>query len=215
VSLGLTNNISSAKHSNGQLRRPLLTASQTSVDSARISHSISLQQTKEVHWQSQLPTAAAMTVVAPAPSADGAVPLAMALPQGGPHVGPIAAAAIAAMGVAVQNGDFPAAEAIGAAAPVNLAWPKHALQNFRPLSDGTQAAVFVADVAPAWAHLVPDLQQGQDEQVAVAVKRAHIRNSLGAAAKRIVGVIRQHCFPVPVMGPCLVDPACRSASSLL
>jgi hypothetical protein len=53
------------------------------------------------------------------------------------------------MAVAVQRGDFAAAEAIGAAAPVHLALPREALSNFRPLAEGAQAAVYCAQLAPA------------------------------------------------------------------
>lgn len=109
-----------------------------------------------------------------------ASPLTAPPPNPGSQIQLDAAAAVAAMGAAIKAGDFSAAEAAGAVAPVNLAWPKDALQNLRPLSDGAQAAVFAADVAPAWSHLVPDLKQGKDPLLTVAVKRAHIRHSQGA-----------------------------------
>lgn len=124
-----------------------------------------------------------MTVMAPHLASDGTA----AVPPPPTPLTPAGAscdvgAAIAAMATAVQCGDFAGAEALGAAAPLHLALPKHAVLNLQPLSLGAQAAVFTADLAPDCAHLLPGLALPASHTgggLTVAVKRAHIRDSAG------------------------------------
>ncbi|KAL4860264.1 Protein kinase and PP2C-like domain-containing protein [Chlorella vulgaris] len=127
-----------------------------------------------------------MTVMAPHLASDGtaAVPPPPApLSRAGASCD--VGAAIAAMATAVQCGDFAGAEALGAAAPLHLALPKHAVLNLRPLSVGAQAAVFTADLAPDCAHLLPGL----------ALPASHTGGGLTVAHPHLVRLLGARLLP--------------------
>ncbi|KAI3439126.1 hypothetical protein D9Q98_001534 [Chlorella vulgaris] len=154
-----------------------------------------------------------MTVMAPHLASDGTA----AVPPPPTPLTPAGAscdvgAAIAAMATAVQCGDFAGAEALGAAAPLHLALPKHAVLNLQPLSLGAQAAVFTADLAPDCAHLLPGLALPASHTgggLTVAVKRAHIRDSADLHRFRREAALLaqlQHPHLVRLLGARLLPP---------
>ncbi len=128
-------------------------------------------------------------------AATAAAPAAAFAPGGSKQAadsGAAVEAAISAMAAAVQRGDFAGAEAAGAAAPANLALPRSCLSGLRPISEGAQAGVYAAQLAPA--RLVASLEGGSGEldaeelegSLAVAVKKPRIRETAGASAGWVV-----------------------------
>lgn len=102
--------------------------------------------------------------------------------------GAAVAAAISAMAAAVQCGNFAAAEAAGAAAPAHLALPRGCLSGLRPISEGAQASVYAAQLAPARLVAAAESDGGSlhptdpEGSLAVAVKKPRIRETAGAWA---------------------------------
>lgn len=159
---------------------------------------------------------------APQAAAVGAAALPPAGGGGGKNGPPSVADAIASMATAVQRGDFAAAEAVGAGAPVNLALPRAALRNRRPLSHGAQAAVFAAELCPA--RLVATVDGGSssddgerhgsgmagDGCLAVAIKKAVIRESADLDRFRreaaLLAQLRQHPHVAHLLGARLLPP---------
>ena len=121
-----------------------------------------------------------MTAAAAAAADSGAATRATPLKQQQQQAGAAVEAAIASMAAAVQRGDFAAAEAAGAAAPVHLALPRAALTGLRPLSEGAQACVFRAHLAPA--RLLSTVLHGGEESTGAAA--AGPEGSLEVALKR-------------------------------
>ncbi|KAI7839657.1 hypothetical protein COHA_006466 [Chlorella ohadii] len=151
-------------------------------------------------------------------AATAAAPAAAFAPGGSKQAadsGATVEAAISAMAAAVQRGDFAGAEAAGAAAPANLALPRSCLSGLRPISEGAQAGVYAAQLAPA--RLVASLEGGSGEldaeelegSLAVAVKKPRIRETADLERfRREVALLAQlrHPHIVHLLGARLLPP---------
>lgn len=141
-------------------------------------------------------------MTAPSAAAPGASPLPAGPKQGADQAGTDVSAAIAEMAVAVQQGDFAAAEAAGSRAAVPLALPRHCLRRVRPISEGAQAAVHAAELSPA--RLVAGPADGLSGEaleggMAVAVKKPVIRESAGGWVEGLAGL--RCCSAVLLLAP--------------
>lgn len=107
------------------------------------------------------------------------------------------AEAISQMALAVQNGDFSRAEALGEVAPVPLSIPKASLRPVRPISEGAQATVSEAEM------------ELSGTSRPVAVKRARIREAQDLVRFRDeveLLAAAQHPHVVELVGARLLPP---------
>ncbi|PRW58969.1 kinase and PP2C-like domain-containing [Chlorella sorokiniana] len=119
------------------------------------------------------------------------------------------------MAAAVQCGDFAAAEAAGAAAPANLALPRGCLSGLQPISEGAQASVYAAQLAPARLVATTEgsssgLKAAEAQgSLAVAVKKPRIRETADLERfRREVALLAQlrHPHIVRLLGARLLPP---------